>query len=161
MGSFDGAELCELVGLYLLSKLQPVLGIPSIGLYRDDGLAAVRSQSGRRLDKLRKDIIEVFKSEGLSITIQSNLFITDYLDVTFDLRTGKYSPYRKPGTKPLYVHSKSNHPPSVIKEIPSMIEKRISELSYDEEEFNKVKNVYEEALASSGHPSDLHFQPPN
>ena len=37
MGSHDGAEACELVGLYLLSQLAG-LGVP-IGLYRDDGLA--------------------------------------------------------------------------------------------------------------------------
>ena len=35
MGSYDGAETCELVGLYLLSKLED-LGL-NIGLYRDDG----------------------------------------------------------------------------------------------------------------------------
>ena len=37
MGSYDGAETCELVGLYMLSQLEQ-LGI-NIGLYRDDGLA--------------------------------------------------------------------------------------------------------------------------
>ena len=37
MGSFDSAEVTDLVGLFLLSKLQG-LGV-TIGLYRDDGLA--------------------------------------------------------------------------------------------------------------------------
>ena len=160
MGSFDGAELCELVGLYLLMKLQPLLGISNVGLYRDDGLAVVRSLSGRRLDQIRKSIIEVLKSEGLAITIQTNLPATDYLDVMLNLATGKHSPYRKPGTKPIYVHSKSNHPPNVIKEIPKMIGRRISDLSHDEEEFDRAKHIYEEALASSGHPSNLEYQPP-
>jgi hypothetical protein len=32
MGSFDGAEICELVGLYLLHKLQPVLDMKNTGL---------------------------------------------------------------------------------------------------------------------------------
>ena len=41
MGSFDGAEVCELVGLYILSKLQALLGQANVGLYRDDGLAVV------------------------------------------------------------------------------------------------------------------------
>ena len=47
MGSFDGAELCELVGLYLLSKLETLLGKPAVGLYRDDGLSEkpVRTQT--------------------------------------------------------------------------------------------------------------------
>ena len=40
MGSFDGAETCELVGLYLLSKLPPEYST-EVGLYRDDGLAAL------------------------------------------------------------------------------------------------------------------------
>ena len=43
-GSYDGAEACELVGLYVLSKLQD-LGI-NVGIYRDDGLAT--SSSTRR-----------------------------------------------------------------------------------------------------------------
>ena len=36
MGSWDGAETCDLVGLFLLSELQ-IVGI-NMGLYRDDGL---------------------------------------------------------------------------------------------------------------------------
>ena len=36
-GSWDGAEVADLVGMYLLSKLSN-LGL-DIGLYRDDGLA--------------------------------------------------------------------------------------------------------------------------
>ena len=36
MGSFDSAETCDLVGLYLLSKLQHLK--VNLGLYRDDGL---------------------------------------------------------------------------------------------------------------------------
>ena len=39
MGSYDGAETCELVGCYLLSQLKQIPGI-EIGLYRDDGLAS-------------------------------------------------------------------------------------------------------------------------
>ena len=71
MRSLDGAEVCELVGLYLLSKLDPLIGSSgSTGLYRDDGLAANKACSARRLDKLRKDINELFKSEGLAVTVE-------------------------------------------------------------------------------------------
>ena len=41
MGSYDGAEVCELVGLYLLGKLAPLIGTTNVGLYRDDGLAVI------------------------------------------------------------------------------------------------------------------------
>ena len=78
-------------------------------------LAVIRSLSGRILDQMRKRIIEVLKSEGLTITIQTNLALTDYLDVMFNLTTGKYTLYQKPGTIPIYVHSKSNHPPNIRK----------------------------------------------
>ena len=41
MGSFDGNEICEIVGIYLLEKLSPLLGKENFGLYRDFGLALV------------------------------------------------------------------------------------------------------------------------
>ena len=41
MGSLDSAEVCELVGLFLLSKLERFIPKDQIGLYRDDGLAVV------------------------------------------------------------------------------------------------------------------------
>ena len=43
MGSFHGAETCELVGLYILDilKKERVFSDCNIGIYRDDGLAVV------------------------------------------------------------------------------------------------------------------------
>ena len=96
MESFDGAEICELVGLYLLDKLSSLIGRKKVGLYRDDGLTAINSSSGHVLDQITKNIIALIKNEGLSITIEANLFETDFLDVTFNLPTGKFFPFRKP-----------------------------------------------------------------
>jgi len=110
MGSFDWAEICELVGLYLLEKLSAIVEKSNIGLYRDDWLAVVENSNGPMIDRMRKDITSTFKSEGLNITIETNLTNTDFLNVNFDLSTGKYSPYRKPNNKPLYINNKSNHP---------------------------------------------------
>ena len=39
MGSWDGAETCELVGSYMLSLIREKHG-DNVGLYRDDGLRA-------------------------------------------------------------------------------------------------------------------------
>ena len=86
----------------------------NVGLYRDDGLAAINSCSGTVLDRTRKKIIALFKKEGLNITIETNLADTDFLDVTFNLGTEKYLPYRKPNSDPLYITSKSNHPPTIV-----------------------------------------------
>ena len=65
MGSFDGAEICEIVDLYLLDKLSVLQHKENVGLYRDDGLAVVDNANGPKLDKLRETIITIFKAEGL------------------------------------------------------------------------------------------------
>ena len=46
MGSYDGAETCELVGCYLLSQLKEIPGI-DIGLYRDDGTSGTPANTER------------------------------------------------------------------------------------------------------------------
>ena len=122
MGAYDGAEICELVGLYALSLLNKKLNTYSVGLYRDDGLAVLRRASGSRADRARKDLIQAFKDLGLRITVDTNLKSVDFLDVTLDLETGSFQPYRKPNDTPLYVHINSNHPPPVLKQIPLAVE---------------------------------------
>ena len=92
MESFDGAKICKLVCLYLLDKLSKLLGNDNVRLYKDDGLAEIKSTSSPILDKVRKNIITLFKEEGLRITIDTNLIETDFLDVTFNLATGKFFP---------------------------------------------------------------------
>ena len=118
----------------------------SVGLYRDDGLAAINNENGPRLDRIRKDIIALFKEEGLSITIDTNLIETDFLDVAFSLATEKYFPFRKANNTLLCMNAFSNHPPTIIKQLSKMINKRISDLSCNKEEFDKVKSTYETTL---------------
>ena len=87
MGSYDGAEICELVGLFILNHLGKTFGKENVGLYGDDGLAIIKNKSARLADKTRKELHKAFEQFGLKITAESNL------DVTFDLSTGKYKPY--------------------------------------------------------------------
>ena len=86
-----------------------------------------------------------------------NLVQADFLDVTMNLKDDKYWPYRKSNNDTLYINKFSNHPPNIIKELPSMIEKRVSELSCNADEFVKCKSVYEEALARSGFHCELKY----
>ena len=51
MGSFDGAEACETVRLYILSQLHSVIAKEDIGLYRDDGLGVIRDINGPKGEK--------------------------------------------------------------------------------------------------------------
>ena len=65
MGSWDGAEVCELVGLFLLSKLQD-LNI-NVGLYRDDGLA-VTNLRPRLAELEKKKLCKIMGEYGLKTT---------------------------------------------------------------------------------------------
>ena len=57
MGCLDGAEVCDLTGLYILSKIRLVFENQSdVGLYRDDGLGILRNLSGPQIERVRKEI---------------------------------------------------------------------------------------------------------
>ena len=157
MGSYDGAEICDLVGLFILNTLSQEHGNEGIGLYRDDGLAAFKNISGSRADRIRKNITKTFQELGLKITIDCNLKITNFLDITLNLNNGQYYPYRKPNDRPVYIHKQSNHPPTIIKNLPASISRRISDISCDEETFKKASPVYEDALKASGYTESLIF----
>ena len=138
MGSNDGAEVCEIAGLYLLHLINNVFKDDNIGLYRDYGLALLRNKTARQADIFRKEITKIMKSVGLKIDIKSNLKIVDYLDITFNLKDGSYKPYNKPNNKPLYVNVESNHPPNIIKQIPKLISNRLSTNSCNKTVFNEA-----------------------
>ena len=157
MGSYDGAETCELVGCYLLSQLKQIPDI-DIGLYRDDGLAVLK-QTPREIERVKKEICKIFAKNDLRITIEANKKVVNFLDVTLDLNTEKFKPYSKPTNTPLYVHSKSNHPPNIIKNIPDSINRRLSDISSDEHVFNEAAAPYQEALSKSGYTYSLKFKP--
>ena len=46
MGSYNGTELCDLTGLYMLDVLSNEFGKERIGLYRDDGLSCFQNMTG-------------------------------------------------------------------------------------------------------------------
>ena len=73
--------------------------------------------------KKSKKIWKIFKDNSLNITTETNLQITEYLDVMFNLKTGKYHLFRKQNNSLQYIHKKSNHQPSIIKRVPSVISK--------------------------------------
>ena len=158
MGSFDGAELCELVGLYILHTLGETYGVKNLGLYRDDGLAYFRNLGGPACDRIRKDMISLFKDKfGLKITISTNLKVVNFLDVTLNLLTGLYQPFKKPNDTPVYINVNSNHPPNIIKTIPEIISKRISDISSNEDIFKQAAPYYNNALSNSGYKDKISY----
>ena len=156
MGSFDGAETCELVGSFLLSQLQH-LNI-NVGLYRDDGLA-ITSATPRDTENIKKEICRIFNSNGLRITIEANKRTINFLDITFNLDQGTYRPFTKPNTALLYVHRESNHPPVTTKNIPAGINKRLSSLSSNKASFDQAAPPYQKALDESKYNYTLQYEP--
>ena len=109
------------------------------------------------MDKKRKAIIKVFKDIGFSIDIQTNLKEVDFLDVTLNLQNGTYRPYKKANDKLLYIHSSSNHPPQIIKQLPNSISERLSKNSSNQEVFNTAKVEDEDALKKLSYDVDLKY----
>ena len=122
MGAYDRAEVCQLVGTYMLNVLSKKYNKNDFGLYRDDRLAVLKNKSGPQSEQVKKNIQKIFMKHGLDIIIQCNMEVVNYLDVTFNLNDGTYKPNKKPNNEIKYIHKNSNHPPSVIRQIPLSIE---------------------------------------
>ena len=155
MGSYDGAETCELVGLFILDKLSTKFG-SDVGLYRDDGLAAIKS-TPQAIERKKKELCKTFNEIGLKITVEANMITTNYLDTTLNLEKESYHPYMKPGNKPLYIDIKSNHPPCILRNVPDSINKRLQVISSNKEAFDTHSKQHQEALTKSGYKYHLDF----
>ena len=113
------------------------------------GLAIIKSKSARLLDKTRKELHKIFEQFDLKITAEVNMNVVNFLDVTFDLINAKHKPCRKPNDDPLYINRHSNHPPSITRQLPTAINKRIALLSSDEQTFKESTPIYQNALRHS------------
>ena len=102
---------------------------------------------------------KAFKQFALKITAESNLHVVNILDVTFYLSTGRYKPYRKPNDDPLYINKHSNHPPSILRQLPTSINKRISTLSSDKQTFEDAAPACQNALGHSIFSHKLEYTP--
>ena len=69
----------------------------------------------------------------------------------------KFFPFRKPNNQPLYINEISDHPPTILRDLLNMINKRLSDLSCNEEEYEKTKPLYETALNESDYKTTLTY----
>ena len=157
MGAPDGAEVCEIAGLFLLHEIRKNLPKLDFGLYRDDGLAVHSRMPKRELEKTQQELKNLFQEHGLRIIfeIPHDLKTVNFLDVTLNLTNESFKPYRKPNDKPLYIHVDSNHPANVIKQVPMGINKRLASISSTQDEFNRAAPAYQKALNASGYKHTL------
>ena len=91
----------------------------------------------------------------ISITTETNLVQTDFLDVTFNLETEKFWPYWKPGDQPFYINMRSYHPSNIKKQQPQIVKLQLSRNSCDEEPFKSAAPRYEKALKDSKYFSTI------
>ena len=86
MGSFDGEELCELVGIYIQPLLNELINKRNSSLYWDERLILLLKINKQQNDKLLKNVIGTFQSFCFKTEIIINLKEVDFLDVTFNLK---------------------------------------------------------------------------
>ena len=111
-----GAELCELVRLFL-AGLKNIFGLNRVGLYRDDGLAELPNSSGFKVEKLIKANLAFFKSIVLRVTVESQLVITDFLNVKLNLNDISFMQK----AKIMYNNIQSSHRKNIKKQIQNII----------------------------------------
>ena len=108
----------------------------------DDSLGILRNYSGTASERKQKEIFKFFKHYDLSITIKTNFRTVNFLDTPFNLMNNTCKLYRKPNDKLLYINKHSNHPQSVLRQLPKSISKRISEITSNEEIFKEIALIY-------------------
>ena len=161
MGAQDGAEIAELTGIYLLKQVNESLSRMGekthAGLYRDDGLIYIENANGPLINKIEKALHRIFKNNKLSISMEQKGHTVNFLDVTLTT-DGSHNPYRKPNCNITYVRRVSNHPPSIPKNIPRSIQKRLNTISSSEFEFNNAKDDYQKAPRDAGYTDELKYE---
>ena len=105
MSSYDGAEVCELFGVLVLSTLANSIPNRNSGLYRNASLILVRNENRKQQTESER---RQLKHSNRTV---SNLKVVDFLDITNNLSNSTYKSYRKPNDKLFYLNTSSNLPP--------------------------------------------------
>ena len=109
---------------------------------------------------IQKKIIRTFKLLGLRIQIALNLKIIDFFDVTLNLNNGTFKPFSKNDSAPNYVNIASNHPRSLLSQIPNAMNQSINWLSSCKIMFEERKSIYDDAFKNSGFQGRLAYITP-
>ena len=78
VGSYDGAETCELAGLYLLNQLNTVIDKSGDGLYRRDGLIIHYSTSTAFLTTHQQSSNSCLKCSAREFQIYSIIYSEEF-----------------------------------------------------------------------------------
>jgi len=75
-----------------------------------------------------------------------------------NLATGEHKPYMKENNTPQCIHKDSSHSPSILRNIPESVNKRLSNIASSEPTFNQAAPAYQEALEKSGYKYKLKYR---
>ena len=98
MGKYDGAEVYEVVGSFLLHQLSNKYN------KKDIGLAVFKNKRGPKAERIKRDFQKVFREKDLNIVIKCNPKLVDYLDFTLNILNNTYKPFSKPNNEINYIH---------------------------------------------------------
>ena len=74
------------------------------------------------------------------------------------LLNNTYQPYRKRNSETVCINKHSNHPPNILKELPKAVNKRITDISCNQDIFDAAKSTYKQALRKSGFSEELKYK---
>ena len=77
--------------------------------------------------------------------VLSNNKIVNFLVVTQDLSNNTYKHFLKTDQYPSYINVNSNHPKTIIKQVPKAVKLRISNFSANEKIFQESRKIYTDA----------------
>ena len=118
----------------------------------------IPNSNGPNSSSIQKKIIRAFKLLGFKIEISSNNKIVNFLDVTLNLSDNTYKPFIKMDQSHSYININSNHPKTIIKQVPKGVNLRKRNLSANEEIFRKGSKMYIDALKSSGYKENFTYK---
>ena len=131
----------------------------AIGLYRDDCLA-ISSLTKRQNQLVLNELHRIYNRNGLKIPgAEANRKVVDFLNVTMDLSTGTFKTFAKEGNTLAYVDSRSNHPPSITRNLPKGINRILSDTNSNQALFEASAPPYQAVLDEAGYKHKLSYQP--
>ena len=93
--------------------------------------------------------------------VSSNNKIVNFRDVTLNLSNNTFKPFLKTDQYPSYINVNSNHPKTIIKQVPKAVNLRIRNLSANEKIFQESSKIYMDALKNSGFREEFTYQEEN
>ena len=86
--------------------------------------------------------------------------IPNYIAVTLNLNHGSYPPCKRSKEEINYIQANSDHLPSILKQLSTSIEKRLSSLSLSKQTFEEIAPWCEQYLSNCRYKEKMNYRDP-